>query len=515
MYTNGINFAILEIRVYSVWYKRIEDIGMNGILQSPTSLEMMMSAMNAVTEGVVIVDRNSKIVYINDAYTRILDVKREKVLYRFMSKIEPDAIILQTIEDHQPRLNQLVEVKSRGKKVIVNISPFFKNGEFIGAISVFKDITAITIARNELKQAQQLSHSIFKAISQDEKKLPSEFSHIIGNDPSFIRCLRMAKVVAPTDATVLIEGESGVGKEIFVQAIRMVSGSRSQPFVSVNCSAIPESLIESELFGYSSGSFTGASKSGKVGKFEIAHGGTIFLDEIGEMPLFMQSKLLRVLQSGEIQKIGSNHIKRVDVRVIAATNRDLKKMVKDEKFREDLYFRLNTFKIVIPPLRKRQGDILMLANHFLERFSQKYHKKLSLSREVERAFLMNKWYGNVRQLESCIEYAVIVCNGPFIEIKDLPDDFHQVPDERNREKYEVPTIQNIYSSVDEELTSMSITEKSSLRNNIEQMEREQICQALRETNGNKTKAMKLLGISRRTFYKKYKKYNISQYLFTK
>lgn len=471
------------------------------------SPDMLMEAINAVTDGVVIIDTDSRIVYLNEAYLHILNVKKEKALHRRIADIEPSALILDTLRDHQPRLHQFVEVRSRGKKILVNITPIFKEGVFTGAISVFKDITEITIVQQELDRAQRLNHSIFKAISSKKESLPIEFSHIIGEDPAFIRCLKMAEIVAPTDATVLIEGESGAGKEVFVQAIRTMSEKRSQTFVSMNCSAIPESLIESELFGYTAGSFTGASRNGKAGKFELANKGTIFLDEIGEMPLFMQSKLLRVLQSGEIQKIGSDKIQKVDVRVIAATNRNLKQMVDEGKFREDLYFRLNTFKIVIPPLRKRRTDILLLANHFLNLFSEKYHKHLSFSHEAISLLQQNNWSGNVRQLESCIEYAVIVATGAMI----LPED---LPDELQREKDTQPESKNAAEKQIQN-TPLSKKEPPSLKTDIQQIERERMWDALKKTNGNKTKAMALLGISRRTFYKKYKLYGLDHQLYTK
>lgn len=469
------------------------------------SPDMLMEAMDAVTDGVVIVDTDSRIVYLNEAYTHILNVKREKVLYRRMAEIEPGAVILDTLMDHKPRLHQFVEVRTRGKKILVNITPIFKEGVFCGAVSVFKDITEITVVQRELEKTQRLSHSIFKALSAEKPSLPREFSHIVGEDPAFLRCLKMAEIVAPTDATVLIEGESGAGKEVFVQAIRSLSGKRSRTFVSMNCSAIPETLIESELFGYTAGSFTGASRGGKAGKFELADGGTIFLDEIGEMPLFMQSKLLRVLQSGEIQKIGSDKVQKVDVRVIAATNRDLKQMVADGKFREDLYFRLNTFKIVIPPLRKRPGDILLLANHFLDIFSEKYHKRLSFFPGTAAVLQKSPWSGNVRQLESCVEYAVIVAGGNVILPEDLPDELLQGQDSGLAELPEKE--QSVPVSPQKDV--------SSLRMDIEQIERERMREALEKAQGNKTRAMELLGISRRTFYKKYKLYGFSNNMYTK
>ena len=469
------------------------------------SPDMLMEAMDAVTDGVVIVDTDSRIVYLNEAYTHILNVKREKVLYRRMAEVEPGAVILDTLIDHKPRLHQFVEVRTRGKKILVNITPIFKEGIFCGAISVFKDITEITVVQRELEKTQRLSHSIFKALSAEKPLLPREFSHISGEDPAFLRCLKMAEIVAPTEATVLIEGESGAGKEVFVQAIRSLSGKRSRTFVSMNCSAIPETLIESELFGYTAGSFTGASRSGKAGKFELADGGTIFLDEIGEMPLFMQSKLLRVLQSGEIQKIGSDKVQKVDVRVIAATNRNLKQMVADGKFREDLYFRLNTFKIVIPPLRKRPKDIMLLANHFLDRFSEKYNKHLSFSPGTAAVLQKSPWSGNVRQLESCIEYAVIVAGGSVVLPEDLPDELLQGQDSGLAELPEKE--QSVPVSPQKDV--------SSLRMDIEQIERERMREALEKAQGNKTRAMELLGISRRTFYKKYKLYGFSNNMYTK
>jgi len=465
--------------------------------------QLMMEALDSVRDGVVIVDSNSRIIYLNDAYLRILQVRREKALNKLMSEIEPDAIILDSLRDKKPRVNALVQVKSRSKRILANITPIISDNILIGAISVFKDMTEVYMISRELKNTQRLSKSIFNAVSVENMTIPPEFSHVIGRDEKFLHCLQLAKTVAPTDATVLIEGESGTGKEVIVNAILSISGPRRQPFVNLNCSAIPESLFESELFGYTSGSFTGASKNGKIGKFELAHKGTIFLDEIGEMPLFMQSKLLRVLQSGEIQKIGSDYADVVDVRVIAATNRDLKQMVQEGKFREDLYFRLNTFKIVIPPLRERRGDILLLAEYFIRKFNDKYGKQVYLGKEAAGHLQKVPWLGNVRQLESCIEYAVIVCKTRQLQIQDLPED-----------------IQNGISEAMETLPktsqiSIPLRPAQRLKNDIQNMERERMRQALLEADGNKTKAMDLLGISRRTFYKKWKLYGFDNEIYTK
>lgn len=463
--------------------------------QNTVNEAMMREAMNAVSDGIVIVDKTSRILYINDAYTKILAVSRDQVLYKQVKSIEPGALILNVLRDGRPLLHKFVEVKTRGKKIRVSITPILKDEKIIGAVSVFNDITELTRSQEELKKAQRLNRSIFKAAVHNEQPLPKEFSHIIGQSPNFLRCLRLAELVAPTDATVLIEGESGAGKEVLVDAILRISGTRKRPYVNLNCSAVPESLMESELFGYTTGSFTGAVKGGKIGKFEQADGGTIFLDEIGEMPLFMQAKLLRVLQSGEIQKIGSNTIQKVDVRVIAATNRDLKQMVREGKFRDDLYFRLNTFKIVIPPLRERGRDVLLLADAFLSKYAQKYGKKLVLSQEVSHYFLRFPWKGNVRQLQSCMEYAAIVCHGPVVEMEHLPE--------------EVRFYDEILPQKDP-FGENELNHESSLRAGVQRVEKEKMLEALKAAGGNKTKAMEILGISRRTFYKKWKQYGLNE-----
>lgn len=465
---------------------------------------MMLEAMDAVSNGIVIVDCDSRITYVNEAYLHILKVSREQVMHKQISVIEPGAMILDALRDRLPRLHRPVEVKTRGKKIMVNITPIIKHQKLIGAVSVFEDITELSRSHQEFERAQRLSHSIFKAAAYGNTGRPSKFSHIIGQDPKFIRCLRLAELVAPTDATVLIEGESGAGKEVLVEAILRISGKRCRPFVNINCSAIPETLMESELFGYTSGSFTGAAKKGRAGKFELADGGTVFLDEIGEMPLFMQAKLLRALQSGEIQKIGSDTIQKVDVRVVAATNRDLKQMVRAGTFREDLYFRLNTFTIVIPPLRDRGHDIILLACHFLKKFTDKYHKQLVFSQSVMDCFLSYPWKGNVRQLESCIEYAVIVCNAGTIYAEHLPEELQLTSPAPRTES--LPAAAELPPPAER---------KHDLKTDIAEMEKNRIEAVLEETGGNKTKAMKLLGISRRTFYKKWKKYDLDKMMSKK
>lgn len=461
------------------------------IIKDKNALTMFFMAIDHIHDGIVIVDRNSKIIYVNEAYSRILNVSKYKVLNKFVSEIEPGAAILECLKERKSKVNTMVKVRSIGKEIIVNINPIIIDEKLLGAISIFKDITEISLLNKELKKMRKLTGIIYNDSTRSHNSFPRSFSNIIGSDKKFMNCLKLASIVAPTDATVLIEGESGVGKEVIVNAIVNASKKRKVPFVDINCSAIPESLFESELFGYSQGSFSGAQKGGRIGKFEMADSGTIFLDEIGEMPLLMQAKLLRVLQSGEIQKIGSNGVNRVDVRIIAATNKDLKRMVDEGKFREDLYFRLNTFKIRIPPLRERGNDIIVLAKYFLKLYCKKYNKNLNFSENVLKIFKRNKWYGNVRQLQSCVEYAVIICQKNTIEVDDLPDE-----------------IKNSNTRMENDLHK-----SDNLKYIISNIEKNQIISELKKTGGNRSDAMKKLGMCRRTFYRKLKIYSIDPDLY--
>jgi PAS domain S-box-containing protein len=463
------------------------------MVDNENTLYMFLVAIEHIHDGIVIVDKNSKIIYVNEAYSRILNVSKYKVLNKFVSEIEPGAAILESLKDKENKVNTMVKVKSVGKEIVVNISPIIMNKQLLGAISIFKDVTEISLLNKELEKMRKLTGIIYNDSTKSHDIFPKSFLHIIGNDKKFMNCLKLASIVAPTDATVLIEGESGVGKEVIVNAIVDASRKRKKPFVDINCSAIPESLFESELFGYSQGSFSGAQKGGKIGKFEMADGGTIFLDEIGEMPLLMQAKLLRVLQSGEIQKIGSDSVNMVDVRIIAATNKDLKRMVNEGRFREDLYFRLNTFKIKIPPLRERDNDVIILAKYFLKLYCNKYDKNLTFSENVIRTFKKNKWYGNVRQLQSCVEYSVIICQGDTIEVENLPDEIKNFDIEIGDDLSKADTLKCIISNV----------------------EKEKIISELRKTGGNRSDAMRKLGMCRRTFYRKLKIYNIDPNLYTR
>lgn len=250
---------------------------------------------------------------------------------------------------------------------------------------------------------------------------PLSFGDILGQDPAFLAAKELAKRVAASSSTVLIRGESGTGKEMFARAIHNASPRAEHPFVAVNCASIPESLLESELFGYEGGAFTGARKGGKVGKFELAQGGTLFLDEIGDLPLHLQPKLLRVLQERRVERVGGTEPIPIDVRIIAATNQDLENLIASRSFRSDLYYRLNVIPLTIPPLRERDGDILFLARFFVSKYCRLLERPLlDLSPEATRLLSMHSWPGNVRELENTVEYAVNMATGPVITPADLP-----------------------------------------------------------------------------------------------
>ncbi|MEW5807087.1 MAG: sigma-54 dependent transcriptional regulator [Acidobacteriota bacterium] len=312
------------------------------------------------------------------------------------------------------------------------------------------------------------------------------FENIVGKSQSMEALYRSITRVAMVDSSVLISGESGTGKELFARAIHFNSSRAQEPFITVNCSAIPEHLFESELFGHRKGAFTGAV-SDKVGKFEAADGGTIFLDEIAEIPLHLQSKILRVLQEGEIDKIGWVHPIKVDVRVISATNRKLEKLVSENKFREDLYYRLNIVPLHIPPLRERKDDIPLLADYFMRKFSERFGKVgLHLEKETFKYFEKHDWLGNVRELENTIERLVVMSQGNSIKAEDLPDNM-------------------LHPKVESEGIVGSLPKEGVA---LDEIERDVIRKALELNSWNQSKTASFLKISRQTLLYRMKKHKI-------
>jgi two-component system NtrC family response regulator len=314
------------------------------------------------------------------------------------------------------------------------------------------------------------------------------FEGIVGRAKGFLRVLDQASRVAQRDTTVLIQGETGTGKELMARAIHQNSPRKSQPFVTINCGSIPKELVESELFGYTRGAFTGAHTT-RPGKIELADGGTLFLDEVGELPLDAQVKLLRVLQQGEIAKIGATDVQKVDVRVVAATHRNLQAMIEDGTFREDLYYRLAVVPLLLPPLRERREDIPELVKHLFNKAQQRHGMKdVELSPEVVQHLARYRWPGNVRELENVLERMLVLSSSNLVTEADLPEEIRRVPTDNSSFWIELP----------EEGVS------------LEAVERELILRALEQAKGNQTKAAKYLDISRRTLIYRMEKYGLAQ-----
>lgn len=306
-------------------------------------------------------------------------------------------------------------------------------------------------------------------------------TRLISKSPIMNYVIEIAKTVADTNANILLEGESGTGKNVLAKYIHNLSSRRDKPFVKINCAAIPENLLESELFGYVKGAFTGALKD-KPGKVELADKGTLFLDEIGELPIYLQSKLLHLIQEKEFERLGDLKPIKVDIRIIAATNKDLHQLIKEGKFREDLYYRLKVISIKVPSLRERKEDIPFLINYFIEFYSENYKRKIKkISQEALEILLEYDYPGNIRELENIIERAVILSENGIIDIKHLPSDVLNYKNTKN-------------ISPNEKINKIS--------------EKETLLQALREANGNKTIAAKILGIDRVTLWRKLKKYEL-------
>ncbi|UCG20665.1 MAG: sigma-54-dependent Fis family transcriptional regulator [Deltaproteobacteria bacterium] len=342
-----------------------------------------------------------------------------------------------------------------------------------------------------VKRLRSYVHNILRAqeLQEENRRLreqlrtEQEYSQIIGRSEKLLTILEMIDQLAPTDVTILIEGESGTGKELVANAIHQKSGRGQKPFISVNCGALPKELIGSELFGHEKGAFTGASHQ-KQGRFELADRGTLFLDEIAEMDLEAQVTLLRILEGGRFRRVGGTHEVKVDVRVIAATNKSLKEQVREGRFREDLFYRLNVVRMSLPPLRERREDIQTLAQHFLDTLSTKYHKSdLKFASELTERLAHYEWPGNIRELKNCIERAVILTREQVIGLDLLP--------ERIRQESDLPTRAAV-----------------SVGLSLAEMEREMIRQTLEHTGGHRKRTAEILGISERDLYYKLKKYQL-------
>jgi transcriptional regulator with PAS, ATPase and Fis domain len=449
--------------------------------------KLLFKILNNIHDVVMVMDCETTIVYANEAYAKILGVPVAKVLGRRLDEIEPKAAAINVLRTGMPYQIGGDYLESLGIDVVGSAFLLYEGNSIIGCVSIFKNITDVVELNRELQQTKGVADYLKEQLEQWEH-LPLSFKEYVGQNSRVKETLILAAKVARTDSTVLILGESGVGKEVLARAVHNSSRRKEMPMIKVNCAAMPEELIESELFGYEDGAFTGAKKGGKLGKFELAHSGTIFLDEIGDMSLTMQAKLLRVLQEKEFERVGGCKTVKVDIRVIAATNRDLESMIEKGTFRLDLYYRLNIVPLILTPLRERKDDLLALAKTFLNQFSREVGHELILSSKVVSFFHEYDWPGNIRELQNVLEYASIVCGGSTIGMQHLPVRI-------------IPT--------DADAANVECKDKPyAAKEILARMEKELILSALETYNNNRTKAMKALGFSRRVFYDKLLRYDI-------
>ncbi|MBA7631034.1 Anaerobic nitric oxide reductase transcription regulator NorR [subsurface metagenome] len=429
--------------------------------------------MDSITEGVFTVDSNWRITSFNRAAEEITGIPRAKVLGQKCSEIlradvcETECALRETMGTGKPIINKAVHiVDARGERHAIAISTALlkdESGKVIGGVETFRDMSLVEQLRKEISHRYS-----FEDILSRSHQMQSLFA-VLPN-------------IAESNATVLIVGESGTGKELFARAIHNISPRKDKPFIAVNCGALPDTLLESELFGYKAGAFTDAKKD-KPGRFAMAEGGTIFLDEIGDISSALQVRLLRVLQEKVYEPLGGVSSVQADIRIITATNKDLDKLVKANKFREDLYYRINVVKLAIPPLRNRKEDIPLLIDHFIGRFNHLHNKNISgVTDQVLAILLEHDYRGNVRELENIIEHCFVLCQGEIIERKHLPASFQTTAD-------------TDYPDIKKAVT-------------LEEMERIFITHALRQNNGNRTAAAKQLGIHKSTLFRKLKSLKI-------
>lgn len=449
--------------------------------------------LDIFSDGIYISDNEGKTIRVNKAYEQLTGLKQEELLGRYLKDLVKEGKFDSILNPDIVRTGEpksTVQITKVGRQVVLNGYPVFgPNGRVALVVTFVRDVTLLSQLKEQIASQQELInkyHMEFQYLCN--KNMPN--SSIILESQVMKNLMGLLHKIAQTDATVLLLGETGVGKDIFAKKIHEKSIRSNKPFFKIDCTTIPENLIESELFGYESGAFSGANTKGKPGFFEMADGGTLFLDEIGELPLPMQAKLLRVLQDQEIMRIGSTKIKKVDVRFIAATNRNLEDGVREGTFRSDLYYRLRVAVLNIPPLRERKDDIIPLAKYFFEKFNSRYKKNLTFSKEVENVFLNYKWHGNVREMENFIQSLIVTREKNTVDLSDLPN--NMLSEENNNIVF-FPATFNI--------------EDKPLNEIMDNIEREILKKAM-DTHGSISEIAYKFKVNRSTIFRKLKKYSL-------
>lgn len=476
--TDEVKEKLLEKQDYFIdFINQMADLLISKLMEREKNIQLrimrqrLISIIDSIDSGIIAVDERGNIIYYNSLVYEFInetDIKKRNMsIYKlierpYIKKLINQCESFKNKEIIFPINNRSIYALISGKSIVIE-------DENIGAVLLLKKMSDVYSEVNEFSNSNVIT----------------SFEDIIGNSVELQSIKKKATIIAKSSSTVLIQGESGTGKELFARAIHSCSNVAEGPFIAINCAAIPDNLLESEFFGYEDGAFTGAKKGGKIGKFQLADGGTIFLDEIGEMPLHLQTKLLRVLQERCVEKLGSSESIPINVRVIAATNRNLEGMIKTGEYREDLYYRLNVIPLTIPPLRQRKGDIKLLIYYFLKVYNQRLSKNIKgFSLDVEEILINYQWKGNVRELQNVVEYAINMASGDYIRLNDIPIRMNNKKVNEEKNKFQIISLN--------QLTQKHIFDTLEYYG--------------KDLEG-KTMAANALGISLATLYRKLKEYD--------
>ncbi|MFJ5714652.1 sigma-54 interaction domain-containing protein [Neobacillus sp. NPDC093127] len=426
---------------------------------------ILVSIFQSSYDGIYVADNDGVGIMVNSAYSRITGVNSQELLGKNMMTVVKEGLVSEsvTIKVLEEKTAQTIIQTVRGKELLVTGNPVFDhNGKITYVVTNVRDISDLNYMKTELLHSKRLTEQYIHEIEELKKRelIHLQLDGIIGQSQEIMKVFHLARKVAKVDSTVLILGESGVGKEVIVNYLHQESDRASAPLIKVNCGAIPKHLLESELFGYEKGAFTGADSQGKPGLFEQADGGTIFLDEIGDMPMDLQVKLLRVLQEFEIMRVGGRKSFKIDVRVISATNMNLEEMVEKNDFRRDLYYRLNIVPIKVPPLRERIADIVPLAFYFLNKNNKKNKLNKRFHHEIILFFEEYRWPGNIRELENLIERLVVTTDNEEIKLQDLPANMLLG---KARKKTETGKLKEIIANVERKLIKEQMEKSKTTR----------------------------------------------------
>jgi len=460
---HGLPFALIENSAESLLQAAQEARNIAfARQQEKTKSNLFRAVLNYAYDGIISVNQEGKITFFNPVAERITHISGSSAIGQPIRQIWPDLDLEKVLDSRQDDLGQLLKLNE--DYVVCNKVPIFVNDKVVGAVATFQDATRL----------QQMEARVRRRLFASGHVAAFQFKDVVGTSPPLQRSIALARDFALTDSSILILGETGSGKEVFAQSIHNFSSRQQGPFVAINCAALPAQILESELFGYVGGAFTGANQKGKPGLFEIAHGGTLFLDEIAEMEYATQGKLLRALQEKKVMRLGSDRVTPVNVRIIAATNKNLKPLVNDNKFRADLYYRLNVLQLRLYPLRERPEDIAPLAQFFLQRHAAAQGRRISFTPGALQELSRYGWPGNVREMQNIVERILAVLKNNRIDaalVRQQLEDLHE-------NEFRVQMLQDNW---------------------------DEIRQAMSMAKGNQTEAAKLLGISRSTLWRKLKK----------